>query len=91
MLTMMMSQLQPGLRLCKPHTNWAAEVQHSYQCGITAYLCWAAESFGFFFFCSFGPRFDPGFGDMSGMQQGMYVRPTYNSEVSLAQSGCAAN
>ncbi|KAL0037170.1 hypothetical protein WJX79_003762 [Trebouxia sp. C0005] len=26
------------------------------------------------------PRFDPGFGDMTGMQQGMYIRPTYNSE-----------
>ena len=32
--------------------------------------------------CSF-PRFDPGFGEMTGMQQGMYIRPTYSSEVSI--------
>lgn len=26
------------------------------------------------------PRFDPGYGEMPGMQQGMYIRPTYTSE-----------
>lgn len=36
--------------------------------------------------CRFGPRFDPGYGDMPGMQQGMYIRPTYNSEVSCYES-----
>ncbi|KAL3143822.1 hypothetical protein ABBQ32_003649 [Trebouxia sp. C0010 RCD-2024] len=34
-------------------------------------------------------RFDPGYGDMSGMQQTMYIRPTYSSEFPELPGGMA--